>query len=285
MRLGVQVRNNFGPDVVSRLRVVQEAGADCVEVDGRDLLESCSEVRSFCRRTGLSVSTACGGYRGWIGHFEEELRRQAVTDLRAILERCAEVGAAGVVVPAAYGMFSTRLNAKRAPRPPEEDRKVLLEALFDLDRQAERTGTWVFLEPLNRYEDHMLNTVAEAVALIQAGRFTRVRVTADSFHMNIEEPSMEGTLHRFAPWIGHVHVADSNRFQPGRGHLDFKSFFLALCQAGYGGAVVAECSWSGDLSVSVREAVAFMRQQLEAAYAEDKASKPAPGILKGGGIG
>src|SRR4028119_1149477 len=89
--------------------------------------------------------------------------------------------------PAAWGMFSRRLPPFTPPRSPERDREVLLDALGRLGEVAAREGVLLLLEPLNRYEDHMVNTVAEAAELARATGLASVAVGADTYHMNIEE--------------------------------------------------------------------------------------------------
>ena len=57
----------------------------------------------------------------------------------------------------------------------------------------------------------------------------------DTFHMNIEEPSIEDSIRQTGDRIFHFHVADSNRWYPGAGHLDFRSILKALFATGYDG--------------------------------------------------
>ena len=52
----------------------------------------------------------------------------------------------------------------------------------------------------------------------------------DTFHMNIEEPFIEDSIRQAGDCIFHFHVADSNRWHPGAGHLDFASCLVpAVC--------------------------------------------------------
>ena len=62
-------------------------------------------------------------------------------------------------------MHSNRLPPFAAPRTPEEDRDILLEMLGALGSHAAARGVAVYLEPLNRYEDHMVNTLAQGAEL------------------------------------------------------------------------------------------------------------------------
>ena len=67
-----------------------------------------------------------------------------------MLHALAEVGGNGFVVPAAWGMFSYRLPPLVSPRSREGDREALFTSLSELDKTAQETGTYIYLEPLNR---------------------------------------------------------------------------------------------------------------------------------------
>ncbi|MBN1519316.1 MAG: sugar phosphate isomerase/epimerase [Spirochaetales bacterium] len=254
--------------LVEKLRAVKALGFDAYEADGGLALSRLDELRQAVDASGVPVVALCGGYRGWIGHFDTDRRRECLDDLSAILAGAASLGAYGAVVPAAWGMFSLRLPPMTPPRGPDDDRAVLLDSLSRLEDIAGRHGVFVFLEPLNRYEDHMVNHLSTAAELIRAGSFSRVRICADFYHMNIEEDSMAASVTSHAALIGHVHLADSQRFQPGSGHTDFLPGLRALRVAGYDGAFSFECRVKGDdPEAAYRSSVGFARRVLgEAGY-------------------
>lgn len=241
MYLATQDKPFFSEDVFQKLEEIRGIGFDGFEVDGKVLRDHRKEYQKASRAAGLPIRMVCGGYGGWIGDFSEEKRQQGLRDIEEILHICGEQGISGIVVPAAWGMFSLRLPPMNPPRTAREDRAVLLDSLARLDRAAGQTGTAIFLEPLNRYENHMLLRVEEAVSLIREGGFQHVRVTTDYFHMNIEEAHIEQTLARYAPYIGHVHLASSQRLEPGMGHMDYLPGLKVLREAGYGGGACIEC--------------------------------------------
>lgn len=179
MILGTQDKDFFPSDLKEKFAFVKEIGFDCFEIDGKVLLENTEEVKMAIRETGLAVSSACGGYRGWIGDFIEERRQNGIADLKQILRAVSEVGGSGVVVPAAWGMFTYRLPPMVSPRSAEGDRAAILDSLAQLDPVAKEHGVWLYLEPLNRYQDHMLNTISDAVSVIEEGKFERVKITGD----------------------------------------------------------------------------------------------------------
>ena len=71
---------------------------------------------------------------------------------------------------------------------------MLVEGLAELGAHAEQAGVMVLFEALNRYEDHMVNSVAQAAELAAAAGSPAVRVLADTYHMNIEEDDICGAL-------------------------------------------------------------------------------------------
>ena len=249
---------------LEKFKAVKELGFDAFEIDGKVLAENHAEIEKASQKASLPVKMVCGGYGGWIGDFNEEKRRQGLKDIEEILKICGSMGISGIVVPAAWGMFSLRLPPMVPPRSAEDDKKVLLDSLSRLDKTAGETGTNVYLEPLNRYENHMILTLDDAGALIDAGSFGHVKITADFYHMNIEEAHIEESIKKHADKIGHVHVASSQRIQPGRGHIDFVPGFQALREIGYDGGVSIECRVDGGMK-EYKESVEFLRDKLQKA--------------------
>jgi sugar phosphate isomerase/epimerase len=123
----------------------------------------------------------------FIGDFDNAKRRDAIDNMKSLLSVIAEVGSKGAITPASYRMHSNRLPPFKAPRTPEDDGIVLLEGLQELGEHAAKHKVQVFLEPLNSYEDHILSTLEQGVALIKKVGLKSVTLMADLYHMNIEE--------------------------------------------------------------------------------------------------
>lgn len=260
LRFATQDKDFLPRDPEGKLAAVAELGFEGFEIDGKLLAEEFGAVRAASRAAGVPVVSVCGGYRGWIGDFDPERRRTALSDIAAILERAGEIGAAGIVVPAAWGMFSRRLPPMVPPRDEAGDRAVLLDSLGALDAVAARTGTWIQLEALNRYEDHMLNTLAAAADLIDSGGYSRVLLMPDCYHMNIEEARIEESLAAYAGRYRQLHVASSQRIQPGAGHIDYAAVFGALRRTGFDGWAVFECRVAAaEPAEAYRRSLAFLR--------------------------
>ena len=208
-------------------------------------------------------SSVCVISDRFIGDFEEERRREAIEHMKHLLSGIAELGGRGAITPAAFGLATKRLPPFEVPRTEEEDRRVLLDALEELGEHAESVGTLVLLEPLNRYEDHMLNRVVQAVELCEAIGRPSIKVMGDLFHMNIEEDDLDEAISQADGHMAHVHLADSNRLQPGAGHTDFAGAFAALRGIGFDGFMAMECGIRGDSIDVLPEVVERLQSWME----------------------
>jgi len=137
-------------------------------------------------------------------------------------------------------------------------------ALAECCAAAALSGVRLALEPINRYETTLINTVAEGLALIERVGADNLGLLFDTFHANIEEPSIAESLLATGGRLFHVHVADSNRWYPGAGHLDFAQIFDVVARIGYEGFVSGEFLPCPEADTAARRAIEHLRS-LEAA--------------------
>lgn len=135
----------------------------------------------------------------------------------------------------------------------------LVEALQRCSAAAAPHGVRLVLEPINRYETTLINNVEQGLELIEAVGADNFGLLPDTFHMNIEEPKIEGSIRAAGERIFHFHVADSNRWYPGAGHLAFKSILDTLFATGYQGFVSGEFMPLPDADASARRAITYLR--------------------------
>lgn len=251
-----------GDTLQEKWAFAQDTGFDAVELRSKGDFHFAGRLPELKRAAadGVVMPTVCVDMPHFFAAFDEELRRDALEQLKSQLSAAAEIGALGVQTPASYGMFSRRLPPFEPPRTEEQDREVLLSGLTELGEHARREGVTLYLEPLNRYEDHMVNRLEQAAGLIGAVGLESVRIGIDSYHMNIEESDPAAAILAAAPYIGHAQVSDSNRFQPGAGHLDWPAWLAALHSIGFDGYLAAECRLTGDPVEAVRSIPAFLRR-------------------------
>ena len=119
-----------------------------------------------------------------------------------------------------------------------EERKVAvtqkaIPTLSKLCKIAKDYDVQLLLEPLNRYSTPYCSTAKDAIDIVNKVNHDYFGVLLDTFHMNIEEDSVEDAILRSKELLRHTHFADNNRKMPGYAHINFQSIMQALHSIGY----------------------------------------------------
>jgi sugar phosphate isomerase/epimerase len=151
--------------------------------------------------------------------------------------------------------------ARNAPPgwPLEAAADQFVEALGWAADAARGSGVTVVIEPLNRTESTLANSVAEAVAIARRVGRPEIRVLADFYHMDEEAEPLDEVFHHRRD-LAHVHLADTRRLNPGTGQYDYPRFFGLLKAAGYAGSLSVEC-WAERTDEALATSLAFLRRQ------------------------
>lgn len=153
--------------------------------------------------------------------------------LRGVVDAAAAVGSPVIAGPA-YASVGRTWRVDDRPAAYRE----LREHLAPVCEYAAERGVTVAVEPLNRYETSLINTVDQALEALEG--LAGCALALDVYHMNIEETDLPAAIGRAAGRIGHVQVSANDRGAPGRDHLDWPALLNALDRAGYTGPVVIE---------------------------------------------
>ncbi len=129
---------------------------------------------------------------------------------------------------------------------------------------VQTTEGGVLLEPLNRYESSVLNSVADCSEVLREIDAPNAGLLFDFFHASIEERDLVGSIHAAGDLIRHVHLGDNNRLLPGKGSIDWKRSFDALNEIGYSGFVNLECSTSGDAHRTLPDVAEYITKLIDA---------------------
>jgi sugar phosphate isomerase/epimerase len=228
----------FWDDLPAACRQAAELGFDAVEIfaPSAEALDA-RLIQPLLASHDLELA-AVGTGAGWVRHKlhlvhpDATNRKRAVDFVRSIIDAGAEFGAPAII-GSLQGRWGDGVTADTA-------RGWLTTAIDELAEHASRRGVMLLVEPLNRYETNMLNTLDAGQQFLATLAADNVRLLADLFHMNIEEEVVGAAIARGAPVIGHVHFVDSNRRPAGCGHLDFEPIVKALVNSGYRGYASAE---------------------------------------------
>jgi len=149
----------------------------------------------------------------------------------------------------------------RGIRDDETDEQQTESWLIDALRicAEENDTVKLAIEPVNRYESDLINTVSEGLRLIEKLDRKNVGLLLDTFHMNIEEPSIVESIRMSKDHLFHFHIADSNRWYPGAGHIDFGKILKILTQISYQGFISAEILPLPDPDTAAEMTIKHMR--------------------------
>ena len=261
MKLACQLGMAPGESVSEKMRNIAKYGFEGVELDGRALLEGkAGEVKKALRESKLAASSICAGYRGCPLDPDPAVRRQSIDDMQQLLTIGADLGVVdGLVMVPIFG--GPRLpNLTPLADAIDLEKQLLVPILQQVAGHAEKVGCTLLVEPLNRYETHLLRTLDDAVAICKKVKSPRVQIMADFFHMHIEELSTPESIAKAGKFIHHIHLADNTREQPGTGDIDFAAGFAALKKTGYDKYMALECGVIGDREKALPECVKFLRK-------------------------
>jgi D-psicose/D-tagatose/L-ribulose 3-epimerase len=102
------------------------------------------------------------------------------------------------------------------------------------------------IEYLNRFECYLVNTAADALALVRRVDHPTLGILYDTHHAHIEEPDPEAAIAAAGRHIHHVHVSENHRGTPGEGQVAWDRTFKALKAADYDDWLVIEAFGRSD---------------------------------------
>lgn len=157
--------------------------------------------------------------------------------LRHCVDVAATVGSPVIAGPA-YA------SVGRTWRMDENERQELFTELqvnlAPVVHYAVTRGVRLAIEPLNRYETSLINTVAQGLEAIDGLPNEGCGLALDTYHLNIEESDPPAAIRAAGSRIAHVQVCANDRGAPGADHLDWPALLSALADAGYVGPLCIE---------------------------------------------
>ncbi len=189
-------------------------------------------TRALLERHGLRAVCSLGLPE----HARASVRPDAAIDfLRLVLDKTAEMGAealSGVI----YGVIGERTGL-----PPTQGELDNVVRVMDVSaKHAKSLGLQLGIEPVNRYESHLLNTGWQAVDMIRRIGADNIFVHLDTYHMNIEEKGIARGVLDAREHLKYIHLSESDRGTPGAGNCGWDEVFAALAAIGFKGGLAME---------------------------------------------
>lgn len=224
-------------------------GYDGIELIGEPARYVISEVKDLCREFTIGVTSVLAwciyGIPGRDGTSPVESERQAA---RRYIEACLDFAHA-VDAPILVLLAAPAGRVAPAQKPVSEadwdeayrsEWHLSVEGMRHSAAYAAKYGITLALEPLNRYESFLVNTVDQALRFLEDVGAPNLKLHLDTFHMNIEEADQAAAIRTAGERLVNMHISDSNREAPGRGHTDFAGMMQALLDIRYEGALALE---------------------------------------------
>jgi len=259
VKIACQENRVPGGSFQERLDNLARYGYEGVELLYTDFPARLPEVKQALRNSPVKASTLCTSGMHDLLDVTQEDRKARMQRFVEMLQVAGELGLVGVIAVPVRGPRPIFPDLSPYKTGEELERELYVELLREAGEHAGRAGTQILIEPLNRYETHLVRSLAHGVALCEAVAHPNVKLMGDFFHMNLEEDDIAASIRAAAKYLAHIHLADSNRKQPGKGHTDFRPGFQALKEIGFQGFMALECAIEGDAEQAHPACVQYLK--------------------------
>ena len=159
---------------------------------------------------------------------ESGIRSAAADRFTWAIDCAASLGAAMLCGP-----FHTSYKYFTGQPPTESQLESSAEILHGAAEYAQTRGIHLAVEPLNRFECFLMNTVGQARAMVDKVGHPALGILYDTHHAHIEEKNIPDAIAIGGERIIHVHASENDRGAPGTGQVDWQANFHALKETGY----------------------------------------------------
>lgn len=221
--------------------MIAELGFEVLEVGTTDLTAmtdmQLQKLQSLSDE--YKVALVAGGGMGKphnVASSDESVRENGVRRLKSFLPVMQKAGVrklAGIYYGYWMYDYSEPVDKKSAWAQSVKSMREMADAAADYNVSLN-------LEVVTRYEHFLLNTAEEAVRYVKEVDRPNVKILLDTFHMNIEEDSLDGAIRTAGCYLGHMHIGEANRRLPGKGRLPWREIAQALKDIHYEGDVNME---------------------------------------------
>ncbi len=235
------------------------------------------DLKKSAREHGIELTFCEGLAREYdISSPESSVRRRGIEYMKRGLDLIHRMGGT-VLGGIIYGAWTPPVTKELAKR---DHLQRSTESMREIMQTAEQLGIICNAEVVNRFEQFMLNTCAEAVEYVKMVGSPNLKVMLDTFHMNIEEDSIRGAVLRVGNDLGHLHIGETNRRPPGQGRFPWAELIGAIREISYSGRIVMEpfvqpggtvgrdirvwreMAVGGDLDEEARRSLRFIKEKL-----------------------
>ncbi|WP_127754894.1 sugar phosphate isomerase/epimerase [Devosia sp. 1566] len=158
-----------------------------------------------------------------------------IAHLKHVMDVAAAMGA-----EALSGVTYGGIGQRSGLPPTAQEYDNMARALEAAARHAKQVGLAFGIEPVNRYENHLINTAAQARWMIEKVGADNIFVHLDTYHMNIEEKGAGNGIIDAGDLLRYIHMSESDRGTPGEGTCDWDEIYATLAAIGFKGGIAME---------------------------------------------
>lgn len=233
---------DWDADFVPYIDKVADLGFDILEVNSGTVTQMSNaerdRLRTAAEKRNITLTFCIGLTKDYdVASEDATVRNNGIAFLKRTAEMLKYMGAktvGGILYSSWPGSLPEGVIDKR----PYVDRSVA--SMKEVMKAAEDCDVFFNMEVVNRFEQYVMNTAAEAVDYCTRVGSDHCKILLDSFHMNIEEDDICEAIATAGARLGHFHIGETNRRAPGAGRMPWGEIGQGLRNIGYQGAIVME---------------------------------------------
>ncbi|MDG0808188.1 sugar phosphate isomerase/epimerase family protein [Cohnella rhizosphaerae] len=256
--------------------------ADKVKEMGFDVLEICIEdpatipaeqTREYLDKQGVEA-LVCGAFgpNRDISSEDAGIRAEGLAYIKTCVDFAVKLGSPLVSGPMYSATGKTRLLS---PDEKKQQWAWTVEHLKIAADYAGQRGVRLAIEPLNRYETDLINTVEQGLELLEKVGQSNLGFLLDTFHMNLEEKNIADAIRLAGKHIFNFHTCENDRAIPGTGHIPWEQTAEALRDVNYDGYIVIEA-----FTTEIKEIARAVSQWRQLAPTQDAIAAEGIAFLK-----
>jgi D-psicose/D-tagatose/L-ribulose 3-epimerase len=163
---------------------------------------------------------------------DKELRNATWRYIDSLIDLCGDLKAREEA-PGVMVFGSPKQRSTNGEMTPEQAVEIFTEELGRVAPHAERRNVKILVESLSHDQTDVINTLEEAVMIVDRISSPAVRTMFDSHNASDETAPHPELVRKYFPYLEHIHVNEMDGREPGTGNYDFAALLQTLVALNY----------------------------------------------------